>query len=144
MEDKTLGLLGLMRRAGAIQIGEDNTADAVHAGKAKLLLLASDAPEKARRRAEGYVFGHRTQTVPLHYTGEELAGALGTGGCAMAAVTDIGFANALMKGLSQQYPDRYSAIMAETDKRCAKAARRKKETEEQRKAKRNVKRRTEA
>ena len=44
MDDKAMGLLGLMRRAGAIQIGEDNTGETVRAGRARLLLLAADAP----------------------------------------------------------------------------------------------------
>ena len=47
-----LGLLGLMRRAGAISPGEDQAAEAVRAGKGKLLLLASDVSDNARRKAE--------------------------------------------------------------------------------------------
>ena len=43
MREKALKLLGLMRRANAIQIGEDKTGAAVKAGKAKLLLLAADS-----------------------------------------------------------------------------------------------------
>ena len=43
MSDKILNMLGLMRRANAIQIGETNTGAAVRGGKAKLLLLAADA-----------------------------------------------------------------------------------------------------
>ena len=46
--DKILNMLGLMRRANAIQIGETNTGSAVRAGKAKLLLLASDASDNAK------------------------------------------------------------------------------------------------
>ena len=51
MREKALKLLGLMRRANAIQPGEDRAGEAVQAGKAKLLLLASDAADNARRRA---------------------------------------------------------------------------------------------
>ena len=43
MREKTLNLLGLMRKANAIAVGETNTGGAVRAGKAKLLLLAADA-----------------------------------------------------------------------------------------------------
>ena len=35
MDDRAIGLIGLMRRAGAIEIGEDNSGSAVSAGKAK-------------------------------------------------------------------------------------------------------------
>ena len=41
MDDRAIGLIGLMRRAGAIEIGEDNSSSAVSAGKAKLLLTAA-------------------------------------------------------------------------------------------------------
>ena len=144
MEDKALGLLGLMRRAGAIAIGLDNTADAVRAGKARLVLLSTDAAENARRKAEALTNGRSAQTVVLPYTREELADCLGVSGCAAAAVTDLGFANALMKELADRDPERYRSIAQETERRCEKAARRKKETAARRVSKRNVKRRTEA
>ena len=57
MSDKILNMLGLMRRANAIQIGETNTGAAVRGGKAKLLLLAADASDNARSRAEGFARG---------------------------------------------------------------------------------------
>ena len=47
MDDRAIGLIGLMRRAGAIEIGEDNSGTAVSAGKAKLLLTAADVSENA-------------------------------------------------------------------------------------------------
>ena len=51
MREKILNLLGMMRRANAITIGEDKAAEIVRAGKAKLLLLASDVSENAARKA---------------------------------------------------------------------------------------------
>lgn len=141
MEDNILGLLGLMRRAAAIQAGEDNASGAIHAGRARLLLLASDINENAQRRAEGYVFGHRTLKVPMPYTGAELASALGMQGCSMAAVTDIGFANALMKSLCQRNADAYTELANEMEQRFCKAERRKKQTAQNKANKRNAKRR---
>ena len=94
MREKTLKFLGLMRRANALQAGENNTGEAVRAGKAKLLLLASDASDNARKRAEGFVGGRSCLLLPLPFAKEELGEALGYGPCAMAAVTDLGFANA--------------------------------------------------
>ena len=143
MEDKALGLLGLMRRAGAIAIGLDNTADAVRAGKARLVLLSTDAAENARRKAETLTNGRSAQTVVLPYTREELAACLGVSGCAAAAVTDLGFANALMKELATGDPARYSETAQETERRCEKAVRRRKETAARKGTKKSVKRRTE-
>ena len=59
MEDKALGLLGLMRRARAVEIGTDSACDTVNAGKAKLLLLSADAADNARRKAENAANGRR-------------------------------------------------------------------------------------
>ena len=47
MTDKALKLLGLMRPAGAIEIGADRAAEAARAGKARVLLLAADSTETA-------------------------------------------------------------------------------------------------
>ena len=66
MSDKILNMLGLMRRANAIQIGETNTGAAVRGGKAKLLLLAADASDNARSRAEGCTRGRSVRTAALH------------------------------------------------------------------------------
>ena len=50
MTDKPLKLLGLMRRAGAVEIGADRSTEAARAGKARVLLLASDAGEMQQKR----------------------------------------------------------------------------------------------
>ena len=143
MEDKALGLLGLMRRAGAVELGVDNASSALRAGKVKLLLLSCDAAENARRKLDHLSQGRRALTVPLRYTREELAACLGVSGCSAAAVTDIGFANALMKELAAGDPERYAEAAQEIARRCEKTARRKKETAARKGKKRNDKRRTE-
>ena len=143
MADKALGLLGLMRRASAIEIGVDNASDALRAGRAKLLLVSCDAADTARRKLEHLSVGRRALTIPLSYTREELADCLGVSGCSAAAVTDIGFANALMKELAAADPERYAEAAQEIATRCEKTARRKKETAARKGMKRNDKRRTE-
>ena len=103
MREKILNLLGMMRRANAITIGEDKAAEIVRAGKAKLLLLASDVSENAARKAENLANGRNVQLLSLPFDREELGGALGVGGCSVAAVTDLGFASAWMKLLAAQW-----------------------------------------
>ncbi len=137
MKEKALKLLGLMRRANAIQPGEDRAGDTVQAGRAKLLLLASDTADNARRRAEHLVNGRRAQLVELPFDRTELGEALGLGGCSMAAVTDLGFAGALTELLAAIDPERYAELAAETDRRRSKAQRRKKETEALKRKKKN-------
>ena len=141
MREKTLKFLGLMRRANALQVGENNTGEAVRSGKAKLLLLASDASDNARKRAESFTAGRSCLLLPLPFTKEELSAALGLGGCSMAAVTDLGFANALIKRLRELEPETYAAAAEEVARRFSKAEKRKSETAKE-KDKRNGKRRT--
>ena len=143
MEDKALGLLGLMRRARAVEPGTDNACDAVRDGKAKLLILSTDINDNARRKAENVSNGRRVLVQPIHYTRAELASAFGMADCSMAAVMDIGFANALAKILAAKDAERYGALSAELEKRNEKAVRRKKEKTQRADSKRNGKRRTE-
>lgn len=141
MREKTLNLLGLMRKANAIAVGETNTGGAVRAGKAKLLLLASDASDNARSRARGFTHGRDVVTVTLPFTKDEIAAHVGVSSCAMAAITDIGFANAFMKSLAAAVPDGYDESAAEIQRRFEKADRRKKEAAAHEKNKRIGKRR---
>ena len=128
MDDKVLNLLGLMRKAGAIQIGEMNSGTACREGKAKLLLLAQDASENAVSRAESFVFGRRTLLITVPFTKAEIAEKVGSGACAMAAITDLGFANAFLSKLSAEVPGQYEDTARALSKKLAKADRRKKVT----------------
>ena len=135
MTDKARNLLGLMRRAAALEPGEDRSADAVRAGKARLLLFASDVSDGARRRAETLADGRSTVVLTLPGDREELGGAIGLASCAMAAVTDMGFANALMKLLTEEDSERYGEAAEAVSRRWDKAQRRKKESRVARQAK---------
>ena len=117
MREKVLSLLGLMRRANALAVGETNTGSCARAGKAELLLLACDASDNARKRAEGFAAGHGVETVELPFTKEEFSSAVGVNGGSMAAITDLGFANALLKALAAEEPERYAALALETEAR---------------------------
>lgn len=141
MREKTLNLLGLMRKANAIAVGETNTGGAVRAGKAKLLLLAADASDNARSRARGFTHGRDVVTVTMPFTKDEIAAHVGVSSCAMAAITDIGFANAFMKSLAAAVPEGYDESTAEIQRRFEKADRRKKEAAAHEKNKRIGKRR---
>lgn len=141
MREKTLNLLGLMRKANAIAVGETNTGGAVRAGKAKLLLLAADASDNARSRARGFTHGRDVVTVTLPFTKDEIAAHVGVSSCAIAAITDIGFANAFMKSLAAAVPEGYDESAAEIQRRFEKADRRKKEAAAHEKNKRIGKRR---
>ena len=142
MTDKPLKLLGLMRRAGAIEIGADRSADAARAGKARVLLLASDAGENVCRKAEFALAGKNAPKLELPFTRKELSEALGVGDCTMAAITEIGFAEAFVRQLAEEDAEHYADEAAELQKKHEKMQRRKTEKGSKGQAKKNGMRRT--
>jgi len=92
--------IGIARKAGAVDIGETNSGAAVRSGKARLLILASDASGNAQRRAENFVYGTGVPLVKVPYTKEKLSDISGAAGCSMAAFTDIGLASAFISDLA--------------------------------------------
>ena len=105
MKPDALGLLGLMRRAGKLAAGEEGVRQAARAGKAKLILLASDASSNARKRAEGFAAQGQVPLLVLQADKAELCCAAGVAGGAMFAVCDNGFAAALQKKLQAETDD---------------------------------------
>lgn len=130
MNDKGLNYIGIMRKAGACAAGENDSGIACRSGKAKILLLASDASENAVSRAQGFVYGRGIPLGTLPYDKTELGNILGRGVTSMFAVTDLGLADALMKALSADGTETYAAISAELDGKLQKERERK--TEQQR------------
>ncbi len=94
MNSDAIRFLGLMKRAGALSIGETNTGAAARAGETAMILLAKDASSNAVKRAEGFSLRGSCDAAVLEYTKEELSSFLGTPGCSMMAITDRGFAEA--------------------------------------------------
>lgn len=141
MSERLLNMLGLMRKASSIEIGETNTGIAARSGKAKLLVVAADASDNAKSRAKGFAASKNTLSIALPFTKEEISSHVGLPGCSMAAITDIGFANAFIKGLSQEYPDRYGEAAARIEEIFIRAGQRKKEAAAHERNKRNGKRR---
>ena len=91
MPNKALSLLGLARRAGKLTWFEKANLAAIRSGQAKLLLLAGDAGEAAKKR---YRDKSKTYRVPLLVFADkaQLGAALGTSPRAAVTVTDEGFA----------------------------------------------------
>ena len=140
--NKVLSLLGLAKKAGRLEIGEEPTGAAARARDARLLLIASDAADNSFRRLRHFAEAGACLYTRLPCTKDMLGKAVGRTSCAMVAVTDIGFANALMKALSEKEPERYAALAGEMSGRFEKAQRRKKEAAAHERNKRIGKRRT--
>lgn len=110
--NKALNYLGIARMSGNIEIGEENAKALVKSGKAKLLLVASDTSDAAKRRAEGYVFGCATPLASVPFTKQEISEITGKAGCSMAAIGDLGLAKSFADALTAEYGETYAALAA--------------------------------
>ena len=109
---KALNYLGIARMGGNVELGEDSAKSAVKSGRAKLLLVASDTSDGAKKRAEGYVFGYGTELVTVPFTKQEIADRVGKAICSMAAITDMGLACSFAGALASEYGEEYGALAA--------------------------------
>ena len=91
MNNPLLNLLGLAIRAGRLSTGYPKSAESAKAGKAKLLIVASDISAKTAKEA-AFVCGK--SNIPCHVidvTSEELSHAIGIKS-GVVSVDDAGFA----------------------------------------------------
>lgn len=102
MTANALGLLGLARKAGKLEIGEEPVGAACSRKAAALVLLAADAAENTQRRVRRWCGEANVPCISLPVGKEELGARLGRSSCAAAALTDHGFASALRKKLAEE------------------------------------------
>lgn len=128
--NKVLGLLGLAKKAGQLEVGEEPTGAAARAKDARLLLIASDAADNSYRRLKHFADAGACLYAKLPCTKDELGSALGRTSCAMAAVTDIGFATAVAEKLAENDPERYGETVEKLRVKAQRAAQRRREMEQ--------------
>ena len=128
--NKVLGLLGLAKRAGKLEVGEEPTGAAARAKDARLLLIASDAADNSCRRLRHFADAGACLYAKLPCTKDELGSALGRTSCAMVAVTDVGFAEAVAKKLAEDNAQAYGEIAEKLRVKAQRAAERRKEMEQ--------------
>lgn len=120
-----LSLLGLAKKAGRLEAGEEPVGAAARARDARLILLASDAAENSARRARRFAAAGACPCVVLDAPKDELGRAVGRSSCAMLAITDIGFAEAVAKRLAALDQERYGDVAETLSVKAARAAERK-------------------
>ena len=101
--DSALSMIGMALRAGRLECGEDPAGDACLERRCRLLLTAGDAAENTLRKAERFAEEGQCLTLSLPCSKAELGAALGRGTCAVAAVTDLGLALAVVEKLGEPY-----------------------------------------
>ncbi len=127
MESALTGLLGLARRAGKAELGEEAVSDAALAHRARLILTASDAADNTLRRLERAAGIGNAVYFSIPMTKAELGGALGRPTCAAVALTDVGLAAAALEKLSRIDPRRYGEASQALTRKAEKTARRRRE-----------------
>ena len=123
--DKAMNMLGLARKAGLIELGEEPVGIAARGQKARLVLVAQDAGDHTWRRAKSFVAGTNQLCLKVPYTKDELGMAIGRTSLAIAAFTDPAMALAFVKALPQ--PEKYSEELASLEERTRRVQQRQKE-----------------
>ena len=113
MAEPILHLLGLAKKAGRLEIGEEPVGAAARARQARLLLVASDAADNTCRRVTHFSESGKIPWLTLPYTKSELGFQLGRGMVAIIALTDAGFAAAITDKLQALNPEIYSTTALE-------------------------------
>ena len=124
MDNKALNYLSLARKGGLAELGEEPVGAVARAGKAYVVLVASDASDHTWRRAKSYVAGTEQQCVRLESSKDEMGFAVGRTSLAIAAITDVQLALALVKALPKadaQVQEVLTAKAAKAKKRQAEA-----------------------
>ena len=131
--DKALNYLALARKGGMAELGEEPVGAIARAGKAYVILVAGDASDHTWRRAKSFAAGTDQQCIRLEETKDDLGAAIGRTSLAIAAITDVQMALALVKALDQ--PEKHEASLEVLE---AKALKAKKRQAEAKAHKRNV------
>ena len=120
--DKALGLLSLARKAGRIEVGEAPVGMAVRAGKAKLVLMASDASDHTIRKTRNLVAGTDQPLQKVPYDKDTLGNTMGYSPISVCALTDPALALNFVRALA---PDAQNGeLSALLQERADKARRR--------------------
>ena len=120
--DKALNFLALARKGGLAELGEEPVGAISRTGKAYVILVASDASDHTWRRAKSYAAGTEQQCVRVKFTKEELGFVVGRTSLAIATITDVQMALALVNALGE--PEKYKAQIEVLTEKAKKAKKR--------------------
>ena len=123
--NKALNYLSLARKAGRAELGEEPVGAAARALHAHLVVVASDASDHTWRRAKSFVAGTKQQCLRLPFTKDEMGMAIGRTSLAIAAITDVSLALALVQALEP--PDRHKETLEALSAAASRAQQRSKE-----------------
>lgn len=127
MMERILSMIGLAKKAGQVEIGEEPVGSAARARHARVILLARDAAPSTVRRAMSFGQAGACLCLEVPFDKDQLGWALGRTSCAMVAITDIGFAEAIVKKLALADPQRYGPAAERLELKARRAMERREE-----------------
>ena len=116
VEFMALNCLSLARKGGMAELGEEPVGAIARTGKAYVILVASDASDHTWRRAKSFAAGTEQQCVRMEATKDEMGLAIGRTSLAIAAITDVAMALALVKALPKADPQTLEVLTAKAAK----------------------------
>ena len=119
MDNKALNYLALARKGRLVEVGEEPVGAAARALKAHLIVVAGDASDHTWRRAKAFAAGTDQQCIRLDCTKEEMGFVVGRTSLAIAAVTDVQLALAMVNALGQ--PEKYKSVLEVLTAKAEKA-----------------------
>ena len=122
MDSKVLNYLALAKKGRLVELGEEPVGAVARTMKAHLIIVAGDASDHTWRRAKSFAAGTDQQCIRLDCTKEEMGFVVGRQSLAIAAITDVQLALALVNGLGQ--PEKYKACLEVLNEKAVKAKKR--------------------
>jgi ribosomal protein L7Ae-like RNA K-turn-binding protein len=135
-------LLGIAKKAGLLEIGDESVGHAARIKKAKVILSASDASDGSKRRARGYAEQYGSIHLILPSSKEELAAVIGRGSPGMLAILDAGIASKYVSLLAQENASEYGEAAGLLEAKAERVMKRRAEAKAHLRNKRTGKRRT--
>ena len=109
MDNKVLNYLALARKGGRAELGEEPVGAVARALRAHLILVAADASDHTWRRAKSFAAGTDQQCIRLGCTKEEMGFVVGRQSLAIAAVTDVQLALAMVESMGE--PEKHKGVL---------------------------------
>ena len=102
--DKVLSLIGLAMKAGRCISGETMTESETKSGRARLVIIASDASENTKKKFRDMCKFYKVPIYPIYIYGDKdtLGHAMGKEFRASLAILDEGFADGIQKELKDR------------------------------------------
>jgi ribosomal protein L7Ae-like RNA K-turn-binding protein len=135
-------LLGIAKKAGMLEIGDESVGHAAREKKARVILSASDASDRSIRQARAYAEASGAIHLILPSTKEELALIIGRGSPGMLAILDAGIAAKYVSMLAAADPEHFGEAAGRLAVKAERVRQRRKEATAHLRNKRTGKRRT--